>query len=315
MIMEVSSQGLKMNRVAGISFDYGVFTNISPDHIGPNEHADFEEYMACKGKLFTMCSTGIVNRDDPNWENIVKGHTCKLYTFGCTPEADFEAVNIRHLKKGSFMGIGFDLKGKAEFPVEVNIPGMFSVYNALSAVSVAVLLGIGSDAIDRALASIKVDGRMELVYASDHCTVIVDYAHNGVSTRSLLSTLRDYNPHRLVVVFGCGGNRDPHRRYEMGEAAGHMADLSIVTADNSRWEKVESIIKDIHIGLDPTKGKYIDIPDRREAIRYSISHAEPGDVIAIIGKGHEDYQEVNGVKTHFLDREVAEEMIKELGYK
>ena len=315
MIMEVSSQGLKMNRVAGISFDYGVFTNISPDHIGPNEHADFEEYMACKGKLFTMCSNGIVNRDDPNWENIVKGHTCKLYTFGCTPEADFEAVNIRHLKKGSFMGIGFDLKGKAEFPVEVNIPGMFSVYNALSAVSVAVLLGIGSDAIDRALASIKVDGRMELVDASDHCTVIVDYAHNGVSTRSLLSTLRDYNPHRLVVVFGCGGNRDPHRRYERGEAAGHMADLSIVTADNSRWEKVESIIKDIHIGLDPTKGKYIDIPDRREAIRYSISHAEPGDVIAIIGKGHEDYQEVNGVKTHFLDREVAEEMIKELGYK
>lgn len=315
MIMEVSSQGLKMNRVAGISFDYGVFTNISPDHIGPNEHADFEEYMACKGKLFTMCSTGIVNRDDPNWENIVKGHTCKLYTFGCTPEADFEAVNIRHLKKGSFMGIGFDLKGKAEFPVEVNIPGMFSVYNALSAVSVAVLLGIGSDAIDRALASLKVDGRMELVYASDHCTVIVDYAHNGVSTRSLLSTLRDYNPHRLVVVFGCGGNRDPHRRYEMGEAAGHMADLSIVTADNSRWEKVENIIKDIHIGLDPTGGKYIDIPDRREAIRYSISHAEPGDVIAIIGKGHEDYQEVNGVKTHFLDREVVEEMIKELGYK
>ena len=153
------------------------------------------------------------------------------------------------------MGIGFDLKGKAEFPVEVNIPGMFSVYNALSAVSVAVLLGIGSDAIDRALASIKVDGRMELVYASDHCTVIVDYAHNGVSTRSLLSTLRDYNPHRLVVVFGCGGNRDPHRRYEMGEAAGHMADLSIVTADNSRWEKVESIIKDIHIGLDPDERK------------------------------------------------------------
>lgn len=315
MIMEVSSQGLKMNRVGGIFFDYGVFTNISPDHIGPNEHADFQEYLSFKGKLFQVCRTGIVNRDDPHWQEVVKGHTCELLTFGCTPEADFSASNIRHLKKGNFMGIGFDLSGKASFPVEVNIPGMFSVYNALSAISVAVQLGISREAICQALSTIKVNGRMELVYASDHFTVIVDYAHNGVSTQSLLSTLRDYQPARLVVVFGCGGNRDPHRRYEMGEAAGRMADFSIVTADNSRYEKVEDIMKDIHIGMEPTGGKYIDIPDRRDAIRYSIEHAEPGDVIAIIGKGHEDYQEVCGVKTHFLDREVAEEIIRELGYE
>ena len=144
-------------------------------------------------------------------------------------------------------------------------------------------LGISREAICQALSTIKVNGRMELVYASDHFTVIVDYAHNGVSTQSLLSTLRDYQPARLVVVFGCGGNRDPHRRYEMGEAAGRMADFSIVTADNSRYEKVEDIMKDIHIGMEPTGGKYIDIPDRRDAIRYSIEHAEPGDVIAIIG--------------------------------
>lgn len=193
---------------------------------------------------------------------------------------------------------------------------MFSVYNALSAVSVAVLLGIGSDAIDRALASIKVDGRMELVYASDHCTVIVDYAHNGVSTRSLLSTLRDYNPHRLVVVFGCGGNRDPHRRYEMGEAAGHMADLSDRYGGQQPLGEGGRVLLRISTSVWIRRKESTSISlTRREAIRYSISHAEPGDVIAIIGKGHEDYQEVNGVKTHFLDREVAEEMIKELGYK
>lgn len=311
MIMEVSSQGLKMHRVGGIMFDIGVFTNISPDHIGPNEHADFEEYLSCKGRLFTMCRTGIVNRDDPHWEQVVEGHTCRLVTFGQSPEADYYADGIEHRKKGSFMGIGFQLEGRSSFPVEVSIPGLFSVYNALSAISAARELGIGEAPIRQAISTIKVDGRMELVYASDHFTVIVDYAHNGVSAQSLLETLRDYNPSRLVVVFGCGGNRDPHRRYEMGEVCGRMADLSIVTADNSRWEKVEDIMKDIHIGLDPTGGAYVDIADRRDAIRYSIMNAEPGDVIAIIGKGHEDYQEVKGVKTHFLDREVAEEYIRE----
>lgn len=313
MIMEVSSQGIMMNRVAGMTFDIGIFTNLSPDHIGPNEHASFEEYRSYKGKLFTMCRRGIVNRDDPNWEAVVEGHTCELLTFGRAAASDYRAEQIVPLKRGSFMGISFRLEGRADFPVEVNIPGLFNVYNALGVVSAALELGISKEAIQKALAEIRVDGRMELVYASDRFSVIVDYAHNGVSTRSLLETLREYRPGRLVVVFGCGGNRDPHRRYEMGEAAGEMADLSIVTADNSRWEKVEDIMKDIHIGLDKTGGASFDIPDRREAIRYSIAHAKPGDVIAVIGKGHEDYQEAEGVKTHFMDREVAEEMIKELG--
>lgn len=313
MIMEVSSQGLMMHRVDGIDFDIGVFTNLSPDHIGPNEHKSFEEYRSYKGKLFQMCRIGLVNRDDENWEPLVEGHTCELFTFGQSPEADFAAANIGHKRQGSFMGIGFDLKGKADFPVEVGIPGLFNVYNALGAASAALTLGIEKEAVQKALRDVRVDGRMELVYASDHFSVIVDYAHNGLSTKSLLETLRGYHPKRLVVVFGCGGNRDPHRRYEMGEAAGRMADLSIVTADNSRWEKVEDIMKDIHIGLDPTGGASLDIPDRRDAIRYSIAHAEDGDVIVVIGKGHEDYQEVEGVKTHFLDREVIEETIKELG--
>ncbi|MCD8124329.1 MAG: UDP-N-acetylmuramoyl-L-alanyl-D-glutamate--2,6-diaminopimelate ligase [Lachnospiraceae bacterium] len=314
MIMEVSSQGLMMDRVAGIHFDIGVFTNITPDHIGPGEHSSFEEYRAWKGELFKRCDIGIVNRDDPNCEALLAGHTCEIRTFGQKEEDDFRATEIRHLQNGSFMGVSFMLSGKyGSFPVEVGIPGLFSVYNALGALGAALTLGISQEAILSALKSIRVNGRMELVYASDRFSVIVDYAHNGVSTRSLLETLRDYNPKRLVVVFGCGGNRDPHRRYEMGEVAGEMADLSIVTADNSRFEKVEDIIADIHIGLDPTGGAFVDIPDRREAIRYSIEQAQPGDVIAIIGKGHEDYQEVRGVKTHFSDREEAEAVLRELG--
>ena len=192
------------------------------------------------------------------------------------------------------------------------MPGLFNVYNALSAAVTADLLGIPAEAIREGLAGVRVNGRMEVVLRGDF-TALVDYAHNGVSARTLLETLRAYDPARLVVVFGCGGNRDPHRRYEMGEASGKYADLSIVTADNSRFESVESIMKDIHIGLDPTGGKSVDIPDRREAIRYAIKHAEKGDIIAVIGKGHEDYQEVEGVRHHFLDREEIENAAKEFG--
>ncbi|MDD6213040.1 MAG: UDP-N-acetylmuramoyl-L-alanyl-D-glutamate--2,6-diaminopimelate ligase [Clostridiales bacterium] len=313
MVMEVSSQGLMMDRVAGIHFNIGVFTNLSPDHIGPNEHSSFEEYRSWKGQLFQRCDVGIVNMDDPNWEPLLEGHTCQVYTFGQNEGADYRAVNIAHHRENGFMGASFDLIGKSEpMQIKVGIPGLFNVYNALGAVAAALTLGVEPDAILSAIYRVRVNGRMELVYSSDRFSVVVDYAHNGLSTRSLLETLRAYHPSRLVVVFGCGGNRDPHRRYDMGGAAGEMADLSIVTADNSRWEKVENIMADIHIGLDPTGGKAMDIPDRREAIRYAVSHAEDGDIIAIIGKGHEDYQEIEGVKTHFSDREEAEAVLKEM---
>ena len=159
---------------------------------------------------------------------------------------------------------------------------------------------------------LKINGRMEIVYTSEKCCVIVDYAHNAVSRESLLATLREYHPKRLVVVFGCGGNRSKDRRYSMGEIGGRMADLSIITADNSRFEKVEDIIADIRGSIEKTGGKFIEIPDRKEAITYSITHAEPGDMIAIIGKGHEDYQEINGVRYPFLDRAVVEEVVKNL---
>jgi len=203
--------------------------------------------------------------------------------------------------------------------VRVGMPGKFNADNALAALAVCTLaLSGGSGVLDDhtkqailgSLVKVRVDGRMEIAHVSKKCSVIVDYAHNAVSMESLLTTLRDYHPKRLVCVFGCGGNRARDRRYSMGEIGGKMADLCIITADNPRFEKNEDIIKDIEVGLAKTDGTYLVIPDRREAIFYAIRNAEEGDMIAIIGKGHEDYQEIEGVKHHFLDREVVEEAVK-----
>lgn len=320
VLMEVSSQGIKMHRTDGLEFDYGVFTNITPDHIGPDEHADFEEYLYYKSRLFTMCRTGIANRDDEHFEAIVKDRTCgKLYTYGRKEggeKPDFYGSRLRFVSEPGFVGTEFDLEEKATGAVmdlRLALPGEFNVDNALAAASLCRAMGISEDAIREGLEHVRVNGRMEIAYSSEKCTVIIDYAHNAVSMESLLETLRAYHPKRLVCVFGSGGNRSKERRYSMGEIGGKMADLCILTADNSRYEKTEDIIADIRSHLEPTGGAFVEIPDRREAIYYSLSHAQPGDMIAIIGKGHEDYQEINGVRTHFLDREVVEEAVKELG--
>ena len=324
VVMEVSSQGIKMHRVDGITFDYGIFTNISPDHIGPDEHADFAEYLYCKSRLLNMCRIGLVNRNDSHFEDIIKDADCELYTYGVTEErgglhgsgesgADFTASDVRYVSQPDFVGTEFDVKGRYEMDVRLGIPGLFNVDNALAAVSVCSFLGLKKECVGHALEHIRVNGRMEIVHTSARCTVLVDYAHNAVSMESLLTTLRQYHPKRLVVVFGCGGNRSKDRRYTMGEIGGRLADLSIVTADNSRYEKVEDIIADIRGSIEKTGGAFLEIPDRREAIEYSISHAMPGDMIAVIGKGHEDYQEINGVRHHFLDREVIEEVVGKLG--
>ena len=313
-VMEVSSQGIKMHRTDGLYFDYGIFTNISPDHIGPGEHADFEEYLYYKTRLLNMCRIGLVNKDDEHAEQIIKAANCELYTYS-EKEADFTASDIRYVSQPDFVGTEFHISGKYDMEVRLGIPGLFNVVNALAAVSVCSFLNLDKERIRHALEHIRVNGRMEIVYTSARCTVLVDYAHNAVSMASLLSTLRDYKPKRLVCVFGCGGNRSKDRRYSMGEIGGKMADFCIITADNSRYEKVEDIIADIRGSIEKTGGKFIEIPDRREAIRYSILQAQPGDMVAVIGKGHEDYQEINGVRHHFLDREVIEETVKELGEK
>ena len=312
MVMEVSSQAFKMHRVDCIRFDYGLFTNISPDHIGPDEHADFAEYLYYKSQLLSCCRIGIVNRDDEHYREIIKDAACELASYSLEQEADFMAGQIHYVSEPEFVGLEFDVTGRYKLEARVNIPGKFNVYNALAAISVCSFLDLPKEKVRHALEHLSVNGRMEIVYSSKKCTVIVDYAHNAVSMESLLKTLREYHPKRLVCVFGCGGNRSKDRRYSMGDSAGRLADFTILTADNSRFEKTGDIIADIRSSIEKTGGEFIEIPDRREAIAYSMIHARPGDMIAVIGKGHEDYQEVNGVRHHFSDREVVLEIAAEL---
>ena len=314
-VMEVSSQGLMMHRTAGIPFELGIFTNLAPDHIGPNEHASFEEYAQCKGMLFKQCKVGIANVDDENFEMVMKDHTCTLETIGFSEKADLRASNVNLVGRPGYLGVTYDLTGLLNFPVEIDIPGKFSIYNSLVAIAVCRHFDIAKENILEALKTAKAKGRIEQVKVSDDFMLLIDYAHNAMSLESLLSTLKEYHPNRLVCLFGCGGNRSKLRRYEMGEVSGKMADLTIVTSDNPRFEEPQDIIDDIKIGLAKTDGEYVEIIDRKEAIKYAIANGRPGDVIVLAGKGHEDYQEIKGVKYPMDERVLIEEVLQELGWK
>lgn len=310
-VMEVSSQGLMLHRTAGFLFEIGIFTNIEPDHIGPAEHSSFEDYMECKSRLFRQCKIGILNGDDPHVENMLEGHTCSVETFGFNEGVDLRAVDTHLVTRPGYLGVAYKLQGMMNFDVEIDIPGKFSVYNSLTAIAICRHFNVPEENIQKALKEAKVKGRIEMVKVSDEFTLMIDYAHNAMALESLLSTLREYNPHRLVCLFGCGGNRSKLRRYEMGEISGKMADLTIITSDNPRFEKPEEIIDDIVVGIEKTDGKYVRIPDRKEAIAYAIHHGEPGDIVVLAGKGHEDYQEIEGKKYPMDERVLIQEILEE----
>lgn len=354
-VMEVSSQGFKLDRTAGIMFDYGVFTNLSPDHIGPSEHADFDEYLRCKSMLFRQCRTGIVNIDDAHTEAVLEGHTCDLVTFsvekhgGQSEErtgggsagsfagkqmngmagkqaanggagriasdliaADLIASDIEFLKEDGKLGMAFTASGLMECRAKIHIPGYFSVYNALTTMAVCRQLGVPEQDILAGLETVQVKGRVEMIPVSKDFSVIIDYAHNEVSTRSVLKTLKQYEPNRLIAVFGCGGNRSKVRRYDIGRVAGELADFCILTSDNPRFETVSDINNDIKVGLAEHDANYIEIEDRKEAIAYAITHAQPGDMIVMLGKGHEDYVEIAGKKYHFSEHEAIAEIVEDI---
>ena len=313
VVMEVSSQGLMMHRTAGFTFEIGIFTNIEPDHIGPNEHASFEEYMACKGLLFKQCKTGIVNMDDQHCEKVIEGHTCSIETFGFSPKADLRAVNTELVSRPGYLGVTYQAQGLVNMDVEIDVPGKFSVYNSLTAIAICHHFNVTEEDMKKALKVAKVKGRIEMIKVSDDFTLMIDYAHNAMSLESLLTSLREYQPKRLVCLFGCGGNRSKLRRYEMGEVSGKLADLTIITSDNPRFEEPQAIIDDIKIGMAKTEGSYVEIIDRKEAIKYAIEHGEPGDVIVLAGKGHEDYQEIKGKKYPMDERVLIQEVLQELG--
>ena len=309
VVMEVSSQGLMLHRTQGLVFDYGIFTNIEPDHIGPLEHKDFADYMHCKGLLFKQCRVGIVNCDDAHYQDVIRDHTCKIETFGFAENADYRAQDLKLISGAGFLGIDFKARGKVNLDIELHAPGRFSVYNALCAIAICNHFGVTADEVKEALLQAHVKGRIELVKVSDDFTLMIDYAHNAMALESLLTTLREYKPKRLVCLFGCGGNRSKLRRYEMGEVSGKLADLTVITSDNPRNEEPQAIIDDIKVGISKTDGKYVEIIDRKEAIAYVIRHGQPGDVIVLAGKGHEDYQEIKGKKYPMDERDIIADVL------
>jgi len=319
LIMEVSSQGLKQSRVYGVIFDIAVFTNLSKDHIGGAEHKDFEEYVYCKSLLFKQCKKAVVNTDDPHFTDMIKDSTAEIEGFCIDGAASADitkkitviekASDLTLTKKGGIMGIEFDYDGHFPGKAALSIPGRFNVMNALCAITVCSHFTDDTKVISDALYSVHVRGRLEPVKISDRFTLLIDYAHNAVALENVLGTLREYEPGRLVCLFGCGGNRSKDRRYEMGEISSKMADLTVVTSDNPRYEKPEDIINDILIGVNRGTGKYITIPDRRDAIRYVIENAEDGDCILLAGKGNEDYQEIEGVRYHMDEREIIADIV------
>ena len=311
VVMEVSSQALMLYRTQGFVFDYGIFTNLEPDHIGPNEHASFEEYLHCKGLLFKQCKVGIVNGDDEHWQAVTEGHTCALESFGMGEHCMLRAENRQLVHKPGELGVTFHVTGLMNFAVEVPMPGKFSVYNALAAIAICRHFKVDEENIKKALLQAKVKGRIEMIKVSDQFTLLIDYAHNAMALESLLTTLREYEPHRLVSLFGCGGNRSRQRRFEMGEVSGRLADLTIITSDNPRFEEPQDIIDDIKTGMAKTDGNYVEICDRKEAITYAIEHGEPGDIIVLAGKGHEDYQEIRGVKHPMDERDLIRDILAE----
>lgn len=305
VVMEVSSQGLMHQRVYGMEFDCTVFTNISPDHIGPGEHKNFEEYIYWKSMLFGQAKMAIINKDDSLWKSVA-GHTSakRIITFGTESTAvgdvTYRAENIVLFTSGEELGMEYVISGRK---IMIPMPGIFNVSNSLAAVAAARAAGVSWDIIEEALRTVKIRGRTERVSAGHDFTVLVDYAHNGAALKSLLKSLREYEPARLIIVFGCGGGRDTNRRAEMSRAAAYFADFSIVTTDNPRQENPEDIIYDITKELNEAGASFKVVADRGQAIREALEMAVPSDIVVVAGKGHETYQITGKQKRHFDDRE------------
>lgn len=312
LVMEVSSQALKYGRVDGMVFDYGVFTNLTKDHIGEGEHSDMKDYVSSKSLLFRMCKHGIFNRDDDYYNDMIYDSNCSINTYGYDKNSDLVIGDSSLLRKSDFLGVEVSTFGIVSDKLLINTPGSFSIYNGVCALLVTKLIGCDIESIKRALSKTSVKGRVEIVSVSDRYSVIIDYAHNGVALENILKTMKEYKPLRIVSLFGCGGNRSRDRRFDMGEISGVYSDLTIITEDNSRFEDINDIMNDIEVGIKRTSGKYIKIADRTEAIRYALSNAEDGDIILLLGKGHETYQDKNGKKVHYDEREVIRDIMENM---
>lgn len=311
VIMEVSSQSLKLDRVAGIEFYAGIFTNLSEDHISKTEHKDMQEYLNCKLKLFDMCKYAVINADNIYTYKVVekiKGK-CEVSTYGIDNHCDLLAKDVT--VTNTYADFKVKLENRNE-RVKVSIPGRFSVYNSLAAIKVAGLFNINKDTIKEALEDVKVLGRSELVDNKLDLKIMIDYAHTPDSLENILKTAKQYTIGKVICVFGCGGDRDKNKRHIMGEISGRLADYTIITSDNPRTEEPEEIVAQIESGLKKTKGKYECIVDRKEAIAKAISIEKKNDLLIIAGKGHEMYQEIAKEQIPFDERKIVKDIIQEL---
>ncbi len=305
-VIEVSSIGLMAHRVDCVDFEVGVFTNLSPDHIGPNEHPDFEDYMYWKSVLFEICNYAVVNIDDEAHKNMIANCTCPITTYGLE-NADVTAQNVQLLKSKGFIGISFDtVCGDKQQYTEVALPGYFNVYNALAAIAVCEALGIDALSHLECLKDIRVRGRAECVYVCDDFDVIIDYAHNGISMKSMLDTLKAYPHNRIIALYGAVGGRTQLRRKELGLITGKECDLSVLTSDDPDFEDPWNIINEIGHYVTEAGGKFVGIPDRGEAVEYALGLLEKGDILLLAGKGHEQYMKINGECVPFSEREHIE---------
>ena len=311
VVMEVSSQSLKLDRVVGCDFDIGVFTNFSEDHISQKEHPDMQDYFESKMKLFDMCKIAYTNADDIYGAKLTKlVKNCEIKTYGIDNFCDLLAKDITITN--SYVDFKVKLAGKNE-RVKVGIPGRFSVYNSLAAISVTEKLGATPDVVKDALLNVRVPGRSELVDNKKDLTIMIDYAHSPESLENILQAVKSYTRGRVISVFGCGGDRDKTKRPIMGAISGKIADYTIITSDNPRTENPEEIVKEIEEGMKKTKGNYICIVDRKEAIKAAIEMANKRDIIVLAGKGHEPYQEINHKTYPFDERIIVRDIIEEMG--
>lgn len=310
VVMEVSSQSLKLHRVEGCDFNMAIFTNFSKDHISEKEHPDMEDYFKSKEILFQMTNQGFANADDFKCERLIyDSKKCNIKTYSVDNASDLTAKDVTITNAS----VDFKVKiGQKNERIKVNIPGRYSVYNALAAISVATYVGIDAEKIKEGLENIIVPGRNELVSNDKELTIMIDYAHSPESLEKVLTALKDYTTGRVICMFGCGGDRDKTKRPVMGEIAGRLADYTIITTDNPRTEKPETIIKEIEEGIKKTNANYEVVVDRREAIEKAITIMNKKDIVILAGKGHETYQEINGVKNDFDERVIVKEVLKKI---
>ena len=316
VVMEVSSQALKMWRVYGIKFNICVFTNLSPDHIGEFEHPDFDDYKNCKHSLFTDYGAEYIvyNHDDEYSAEMVSGNRCKKASIsgkGAT-DASYRAEDIAYFRSPGKISVNFTCDGEdGRFPVSLNFPGEFSVYNALTAIAVCRRLGLETERIVAAMKNIRIKGRFETYELPNGALAVIDYAHNGVSLKAALTALRNYAPTRLICLFGSIGGRTQMRRAELGLVASRDADFCILTSDNPDNEPPSAIIGEIASYFTAGTCPYVAIADRRKAIEYALDYSKKGDIILLAGKGHETYQLVCGVRESFSEADIIAEYCKE----